>query len=188
MGGCALTPTNCNPILPPVNTLRFLAVLLSLLLLQACATRPTAESSRTTRPADGSEQLVLAALGFLDTAYRAGGNNADEGFDCSSFTRHLFDITLDMRLPRRAEEQARDARLAVVDDGPLLPGDLVFFHTLQQAFSHVGLYIGDGRFIHAPRTGAQIRIESMQTPYWRQRFNGARRSAAAKPDLRQFTE
>src|SRR3982751_6374795 len=103
---------------------------------------------------EGASQLVIAAMNFLDHPYRAGGQGVDTGFDCSGFTRHLFEQTLGVQLPRRVDEQARARELAQVPRGSLQAGDLVFFNTLRRTFSHVGIYLGDGRFIHAPRTGA----------------------------------
>jgi len=124
--------------------------------------------------APGTE-LVLAALNFLDVQYRRGGNDASEGFDCSGFTRYVFATALGVDLPRRADEQARQPGWQRVAADALRPGDLVFFNTLKRTFSHVGLYIGDGRFVHAPRSGAQVRVEDMTTHYWQRRFDGARR-------------
>jgi cell wall-associated NlpC family hydrolase len=125
---------------------------------------------------DKASGLVISAMNFLGVRYRWGGDSVEEGFDCSGFTRHVFDRSIGLLLPRRAEEQARDPNLKAVGRDELKPGDLVFFHTLKRAFSHVGIYIGEGKFIHAPRTGAEIRIEDMRQSYWARRFSGARRS------------
>lgn len=125
---------------------------------------------------DAASELVLSAMNFLDVAYRWGGNSVDEGFDCSGFTRHVFATAWGLALPRRSDQQARQAGLQTVARDELKPGDLVFFNTLRRAFSHVGIYVGDGKFIHAPRRGAQVRIESMQSHYWQRRFDGARRA------------
>ncbi len=122
-----------------------------------------------------TSQLVLAAMNFLDIDYRYGGSSVQEGFDCSSFTRHVFATALGVTLPRRADEQARAPGLHAVGADALQPGDLVFFNTLRRTFSHVGLYIGGGRFVHAPRSGAQVRVESLRSSYWTRRFDGARR-------------
>ena len=127
----------------------------------------------TTMSAAGD--LVIAALNFLDVRYHRGGNSASEGFDCSGFTRHVVSSVLGITLPRRSAEQAQQAGLPPVSRQSLKPGDLVFFNTLKRAFSHVGIYIGDGRFVHAPRSGQQVRVERMDTPYWSRRFDGARR-------------
>jgi cell wall-associated NlpC family hydrolase len=140
---------------------------------------PAPASGTAGDAADATSQLVLAAMNFLDIDYRYGGNSAEEGFDCSGFTRHVFATALGVSLPRRADEQARAPALHAVARDRLQPGDLVFFNTLRRAFSHVGLYIGDGRFVHAPRTGAQVRIESLGAGYWARRFDGARRLGAS---------
>jgi len=122
---------------------------------------------------DRTSSLVTAAVGFLGVPYRRGGNTAETGVDCSGLVRTLYDQTMGYVLPRRAEEQA--AATEKIDRDELKPGDLVFFNTMRRAFSHVGIYIGDGKFIHAPRTGATVRIEELDGSYWKRRFNGARR-------------
>lgn len=123
---------------------------------------------------DHASELVRSALQSLGVPYRRGGNSAATGFDCSGFVRATYEQTLGLVLPRRAHEQAAATRK--IDRSDLQPGDLVFFNTLKRAYSHVGIYLGEGRFIHAPRTGAQVRVESMNTRYWKARFNGARRA------------
>lgn len=125
---------------------------------------------------DRASSLVLASMDFLGVPYRRGGTSAEDGFDCSGFTRHVFERTVGMVLPRRADEQARDSTLVAVTRDQLKPGDLVFFNTMRRAFSHVGIYVGDGRFIHAPRTGSQVRIDDLRQAYWSKRFDGARRA------------
>ena len=127
---------------------------------------------------DAAGDLVIAALNYLDRPYRTGGQSSDTGFDCSGFTRHLFGQALGIELPRRVDEQAHASALSAVPSNALRAGDLVFFNTLKRTFSHVGIYLGNGRFIHAPRSGAQIRIESLSAAYWARRFTGARRVAA----------
>ena len=91
----------------------------------------------------------------------------------------MFENSLGLVLPRRADQQAQNAGLLKIRREELKPGDLVFFNTMRRAFSHVGIYIGEGRFIHAPRTGAEVRIEDMRQAYWSKRFNGARRAESA---------
>ncbi|MEO5733813.1 MAG: C40 family peptidase [Rubrivivax sp.] len=125
---------------------------------------------------DGASNLVLASMDFLGVPYRRGGASADDGFDCSGFTRYVFERTVGLVLPRRADEQARDDSLVAVARDQLKPGDLVFFNTMRRAFSHVGIYVGDGRFIHAPRSGSQVRIDDLRQTYWSRRFDGARRA------------
>jgi cell wall-associated NlpC family hydrolase len=142
------------------------------LLLAACATPP----QRLPEDRRGA-QVVLAALNFLYTPYRLGGNSAETGFDCSGFTRHIYQQSLGVVLPRSADEQAAARGWVDVGRDALQPGDLVFFNTLGRTFSHVGIVVGDGRFIHAPRTGAQVRVERLQAAYWARRYTGGRRLA-----------
>ena len=137
---------------------------------------PPASPGVDSAPASAEQRLsalVVAAMGALGVPYRRGGNGYDSGFDCSGFVRALYEQNFGLLLPRRAAEQAN----ATQDIGreELKPGDLVFFNTLGRAFSHVGIYVGDHRFIHSPRSGAVVRIEDMRVNYWNRRFNGARR-------------
>lgn len=125
--------------------------------------------------ADRTTELVSTAMGFIGVPYRRGGTSAETGFDCSGFVRAIYEQAKGLALPRVAKEQA--AATEVIDKKDLRPGDLVFFNTMRRAFSHVGIYLGDGKFIHAPRTGASVRVEDMRVSYWQSRFNGARRVA-----------
>ena len=136
---------------------------------------------------DRATEMVLSAMNFLGVRYVRGGNTAQQGFDCSGFTRYVFENSLGLVLPRRADEQAKIAGLLQVKRDELKPGDLVFFDTMRRAFSHVGIYVGEGKFIHAPRAGAEVRIEDMRASYWAKRFNGARRAElpSAEAPVRQ---
>ena len=125
---------------------------------------------------DGASDLVLSAMNFIGVRYRHGGTSAEDGFDCSGFTRHIFENSIGLVLPRRADEQARAPGLLSISADDLRPGDLVFFNTLRKTFSHVGIYVGDGKFIHSPRVGGEIRVEDMRYAYWAKRFNGGRRA------------
>lgn len=127
--------------------------------------------------ADRASGLVLNAMGFLGVPYKRGGSSAETGFDCSGFVRAMYEQTVGLLLPRRADQQA--AATQIIDKKELQPGDLVFFNTMRRNFSHVGIYVGDNKFIHAPRSGAQIRVEDMGGTYWARRFNGARRVAGS---------
>jgi cell wall-associated NlpC family hydrolase len=127
---------------------------------------------------DRASDLVLSAMNFLGVPYRRGGTTED-GFDCSGFTRHIFEMSVGLVLPRRAAEQAKAPGLQPVRKDELKPGDLVFFNTLRHAFSHVGIYVGEGKFIHSPRAGGEVRVEDMRAAYWAKRFNGARRADLA---------
>ncbi len=120
-----------------------------------------------------ASELVVHAMGFLGVPYRLGGNSIETGFDCSGFVKAVYEQTLGLVLPRKAEQQA--AATENIEKKDLLPGDLVFFNTLHRAFSHVGIYVGNNRFIHSPKPGAEVRVENMAGAYWDRRFDGARR-------------
>jgi len=122
----------------------------------------------TTPPAP----LVAAALEHLGVRYRWGGTDPKRGFDCSGLVVYAA-RSLGITLPRTAATQARTG--VAVKKADLQAGDLVFFNTRGARYSHVGIYAGNGQFIHAPRTGAVVRIESMKTSYWNTRYTGARR-------------
>jgi hypothetical protein len=126
--------------------------------------------------ASRASELVVTAMGFLGVPYRRGGNSVETGFDCSGFVKAMYEQTIGLVLPRRANEQA--AATQHIDKRELQPGDLVFFNTLRRTFSHVGIYVGDNKFIHSPKPGATVRVEDMGVPYWATRFDGARRVVA----------
>jgi cell wall-associated NlpC family hydrolase len=125
---------------------------------------------------DKASELVLASMNFLGVPYKRGGSSAENGFDCSGFTRHIFEMSVGLVLPRRADEQAKLSSLVPIKKDELKPGDLVFFNTMRRTFSHVGIYVGDGKFIHSPRAGGKVRVEDMRDAYWAKRFTGARRA------------
>ncbi len=130
---------------------------------------------------DGATGLVNSSMGFLGMPYRFGGNGEqDGGVDCSGLVRTVYQRTLGKILPRRAADQAAATKTIAREE--LQPGDLVFFNTMQRAFSHVGIYIGNNQFIHAPRSGGVVRIENMDVSYWQSRFNGARRVDTTQND------
>ncbi len=131
---------------------------------------------------DTASSLVLNAMSMLGVPYKRGGNSLESGFDCSGFVKAMYEQTVGLVLPRRSADQA--AATVPIDKSELQPGDLVFFNTLRATFSHVGIYVGDHKFIHSPRTGSVVRVEDMRINYWNTRFDGARRvqtSDAQKP-------
>ena len=131
------------------------------------------------RAAASASSLADSALAFLGVSYRFGGNNPDSGFDCSGLVRRVFQDALGLNLPRTAREMSSMGKQVRIED--LKPGDLVFFNTMRAAFSHVGIYLGDNKFVHAPSEGGVVRVEDMRIRYWTQRFNGARRVADDTP-------
>lgn len=144
--------------------------LLLLALLTACTSTPTRDNPAA---AERMNELVLYAMSLADTPYRYGGNNASTGFDCSGYVRHVYAHELGVDLPRTSQQISRVGKPLHPDE--LRPGDLVFYNTLNTPYSHVGLYIGDGKFVHSPRSGSRIRVERMSLDYWQSRYNGARR-------------
>ena len=131
------------------------------------------EPSLLERYTNHAQDLILKGLELVGINYRRGGTDPNSGLDCSGFVQTVFKDAVGILLPRTAHEQSEIGN--VVDKTELKAGDLVFFNTMRHAFSHVGIYLGDNRFLHAPRSGAEIRVEDMNQGYWIKRFNGARR-------------
>ena len=131
-------------------------------------------------PAFEVQAMLDTALSYLGVPYRLGGASPRTGFDCSGLVSHVFRQTFGLSLPRTAREIARNG--AAVARGELLPGDLVFFNTRGFLNSHVGIYLGDSKFVHAPNSRGRVRIDDMDNTYYRTRFNGARRMSATEAD------
>jgi cell wall-associated NlpC family hydrolase len=119
------------------------------------------------------ERPLIHALQALGVPYRYGGRSPETGFDCSGLIAHVFERAWGIALP--ASTAALRKVGTAVKAKELQPGDLVFYNTRNRPYSHVGIYLGEGRFVHAPRSGAHVRVESVETRYWRARFNGGRR-------------
>ena len=134
---------------------------------------PAGAQARADRAAEYREAAAQEALVNIGIAYRYGGASPERGFDCSGLVAHVFERAWGVTLPRSTAEQRSIGR--AVKRAQLAPGDLVFYNTRNRPFSHVGIYLGDGIFVHAPRRGAKVRLENMDNSYWRARFDGARR-------------
>ena len=180
--GAHAAPVDYTPLAPGVAATsaadavnRFL-VERGLLNAAALATEAPTEPGFVSQVRDKASDMVLTAMNFIGVRYKRGGTDADTGFDCSGFTRQVFESSLGLVLPRRADEQAKAAGLVKVQRDELQPGDLVFFNTLRRTFSHVGIYVGEGKFIHSPKPGGEVRVEDMRFVYWAKRFTGARRA------------
>jgi cell wall-associated NlpC family hydrolase len=139
-------------------------------VLACLAWAPAASAAEGTEP---TAEIVLQALALLGVPYRWGGTDPARGLDCSGLVRHVFKTVGAVDLPRRSEQMSRLGRRVARTD--LRAGDLVFFNTLGHPFSHVAVYVGDGRFVHAPGRHRQVRVDALDERYWRDRFNGARR-------------
>lgn len=135
--------------------------------------------------ATNTSTVINTAMGMIGIPYRFGGTSAETGFDCSGFVRAIYQDTMGHLLPRKADDQAKATQK--IDKKELKPGDLVFFNTMRRTFSHVGIYVGDGQFIHSPSKGKSVRVENMNTSYWAKRFNGARRVDVAAAEATVLT-
>jgi len=152
----------------------------------AKADTPLLRAERTLRDfggkaRDAASDITSYALSLIGVNYKFGGNTPEQGLDCSGLIRYVFQQATGIALPRTAREQARVGETVAIDK--LQPGDLVFFNTRRFQFSHVGLYLGENRFIHAPSRGGAVEVVSLEQKYWQKAFNGARRIVGGLPDL-----
>ena len=125
----------------------------------------------------GTEDISIAAVGLVGVPYRYGGNNPKGGFDCSGLIAYVYQKSANIKLPRTIQEMS--AKGQSVENQPPAPGDLIFFNTTGEKYSHAGIYVGQGRFLHAPSAGGTVRLEYITTPYWAARFTEARRLTSA---------
>ena len=130
-------------------------------------------STVSTAVVDKTETLINNAMQLIGVRYRWGGNTPQSGLDCSGFVRYVFNDTFGFLLPRKSAQMSKVG--LEIGKEELRPGDLVFFNTMRHAFSHVGIYVGNNKFIHAPSKGKSIRVDDMTKVYWEKRYNGARR-------------
>ncbi len=130
---------------------------------------------------NGAQDVAIYALGLIGVDYRYGGDTPESGVDCSGLVRYVFQQVTGVTLPRTSKELSRLGNSVASAD--LAPGDLVFFNTRRLPFSHVGIYLGDNRFIHAPSTGSEVEISRLSETYWQKHFNGARRLVGVMPSL-----
>ena len=165
------------------------AVAVALVLPQAASAQSTAPQSSFARSAkdvasvawNGAQDVAIYALGLIGVDYRYGGETPESGVDCSGLVRYVFQQVTGVTLPRTSKELSRLGNSVASND--LAPGDLVFFNTRRLPFSHVGIYLGDNRFIHAPSTGSEVEIARLSESYWQKHFNGARRVIGVLPAL-----
>ncbi len=138
-------------------------------------TMPHASAERDYFVLDDGEdprELVMYALGLLGTGYTFGGRNPEAGLDCSGMVSYIVEQISGRRLPHNAARIAEITRPIAVSE--LQPGDLVFFNTLDRRHSHMGIYMGRGRFVHAPSSRGRVRVENLDNNYFRPRIDGAR--------------
>ncbi len=161
------------------------AAICSSLIFSGCSSTPTRKPAPPSTIAKfkedtsvGTEGISIAAMGLVGVPYRFGGNTPAGGFDCSGLIVYVYNNAAGIKLPRTVQEMSR-AGQNIRNDAPA-PGDLVFFNTTGERYSHAGIYVGHGRFVHAPSKGGTVRLDQMTSPYWAARYTEARRFANAK--------
>ncbi|WP_233881658.1 C40 family peptidase [Paraburkholderia flagellata] len=170
--------------------------LLIAVLLAACSSAPqkvsrsgssSGENAWRTRPPGfpnfvdhsvGREEISIQAMGLVGIPYRWGGNTPDSGFDCSGLVKYVLARSASVDLPRTTAEMS--TRGETIEPDEIAAGDLVFFNTTGRPHSHVGIYVGNLRFVNAPSTGGTVRLDYLTNPYWAKRFDGIRRMAPPK--------
>jgi cell wall-associated NlpC family hydrolase len=167
----AITSSACsaNPAVPTKTDLAFERQLQS----SQVNTHDIDEASWPER----AREVLFNALSLTGVRYKYGGKSPESGFDCSGFVRYVYQQTGNLSLPHSARAISQLGK--TIPKSELEPGDLVFFNTLRSTFSHVGIYLGNNRFIHSPSSGGGVRVENMQSSYWEKRFNGAQRIEAS---------
>jgi hypothetical protein len=180
--------------------------LLFTVLLAACSTAPTRNSNGGAQPyariepgaprtlppglpqfidhSVGEEEISIEAMSLVGVPYRWGGNTPDSGFDCSGLVTYVVRRAAAVNLPRTTEQM--ESVGTSINPDEISPGDLIFFNTTGRAHSHVGIYVGQYRFVNAPSTGGTVRIDYVSNPYWAKRFDGIRRVASGTPHGRPF--
>ncbi len=162
--------------------MRFLPLVVALLATLVVAGPAPADETDTQTIAEGFKakaQPLLKALSMIGTPYKFGGNNPSKGLDCSGFVKHVYKESADISLPRSAAEMSKEGKVVAKTD--LKPGDLVFFNTRKKANSHVGIYAGEGTFVHASSSHTkEVTVSRIGEKYWANRFNGARRVLPAE--------
>lgn len=157
-------------------------IIIAAMAIAGCTTQPPdierlpeteASLPEVSAPSDVRSEIALLALAQLGVPYAMGGDSPQRGFDCSGLVAYVFQRASRVALPRTTYAQSRVG--TSIGANELRPGDLVFYNTLRRANSHVGIYLGEDRFVHAPSSGGVVRIEDMRQSYWSRRFNGARR-------------
>ncbi|WP_374243265.1 C40 family peptidase [Zoogloea sp.] len=173
-----------SPSVSPLE--RRLAAVALATILAGCSQSPprppaTAPAPQVSAPArswfalprnDHAQEMVIFALGLLDTGYRFGGKNPEAGLDCSGMVSYVVEQVSGKRLPYNAAGIAERTR--PIPTRAVRPGDLVFFNTLGRSYSHMGIYVGDGKFVHAPNSRGKVRVDRLDNRYYAERFEGAR--------------
>ena len=171
--------THSNQALP-CRTLIGCGIFICVVAFSGCSTLgPKSNSSKVSQfkqdTSVGTEDISIAALGLVDVPYRFGGNTPKGGFDCSGLIVYVYSKAASIKLPRTIQLMSNQGQS--IDGQPPAPGDLVFFNTTGEKYSHAGIYVGQGRFVHAPSAGGTVRLDYITSPYWAAKFTEARRIA-----------
>ena len=157
------------------NGLAVLAGLVAFAMLASCGGKPATRAVVVAHVEDvNANDILFRAIGLVGTPYRYGGNTPQGGFDCSGLVGFVYDDVAGVRLPRSAEAMSR-LEGDDIQRSRLAPGDLVFFRERRDKVGHVGIYVGEGRFVHAPNTGGTVRLDALDGDYWRRHYDGAKR-------------
>ncbi len=180
-------PRRCHEM--PVKTLKTALIYALLVFLVGCSSTPdrtqngynpeftALEDDGTALPTAlkaAANDVLFQAIGLVGTPYRYGGNSPETGFDCSGLINFVFLQSAGMKLPRSTRELIDIDAPSVAKDR-LYPGDLVYFNTLGGRVSHIGIYVGERRFVHAPSSGGTVRMDNLDTDYWRKHYVEAKR-------------
>ncbi len=162
------------------RTLIGCGIFICALAITGCSTlSPKSSSSKVSQfkqdTSVGTEDISIAAVGLVDVPYRFGGNTPKGGFDCSGLIVYVYNKAAGIKLPRTI--QLMSTKGQSIEGQPPAPGDLVFFNTTGEKYSHAGIYVGQGRFVHAPSAGGTVRLDYITSPYWAAKFTEARRIA-----------
>ena len=156
-----------------MTALRWCGLVFVALLLGACGRKAVKPSDYTPAQLATANEVLFRAISLVGTPYRYGGNTPQSGFDCSGLIGYIFSDVAGVKLPRSAAAIS-ELKAPAVGRGKLMPGDLVFFRD-GGSVSHVGIYVGEGRFVHAPNSGGTVRLDALDGDYWRQHYHGAKR-------------
>jgi cell wall-associated NlpC family hydrolase len=146
---------------------------------------PPASPSFMATSIDSAQNTLSYALGLVGVNYKFGGTSPETGLDCSGFVRYVFQQAADMVLPHNAKAISMFGKKIAISE--LQPGDLVFYNTMRHTYSHVGIYLGDNKFVHSSVTGRGVEVVNMKESYWVKRFNGARRMLTSQATTSGFS-
>ncbi|MBP6300011.1 MAG: C40 family peptidase [Arenimonas sp.] len=161
------------------NSIKTCLLVFLLLIVSACASNPEPSNRELSASQKSTANDVLFhAISLVGTPYKYGGNSPNTGFDCSGLINYVFLTSAGLKLPRTTLELI-EINARQINQDRLYPGDLVYFNSNGGKVSHIGIYVGERRFVHAPSSGGTVRMDNIDTPYWQKHFVTAKRVLAA---------